>query len=176
MKTLLFFSGLLFVATAVRAAERKPAPAVAELEPTQGRHVSGRLEFLPENGSGILVRGQIKGLTPGNTHGFHIHEKGDCSGTDASNAGAHFNPTQMPHGGPDDYRRHMGDLGNVQADEGGVARVEIRGADLKLDGTESIVGRSVIVHENPDDLSSQPSGGAGARIACGVIEPAPKKK
>jgi Cu-Zn family superoxide dismutase len=110
----------------------------------------------------------VTGLTPG-AHGFHVHEFGDCSMADGTCAGAHFNPTGAPHGGPDDARRHAGDLGNVKADESGKAIYKRVDKMLALNGPSSIIGRSIIVHAAPDDLKTQPSGNAGARVGCGVI-------
>jgi Cu-Zn family superoxide dismutase len=102
-------------------------------------------------------------------HGFHIHEKGDCSAADASSAGGHFNPTGKPHGGPDSDARHAGDFGNIEADATGNARYSRTFSDLTLDGESSIIGKAIIVHQKADDLKTQPSGDAGGRIGCGVI-------
>lgn len=160
----------LAIRTEVVAAEgtTKSLRAEAELQPTQGNSTRGKVEFVAEPG-GVQVTGQLQGLKPGE-HGFHVHEKGDCSAPDGSSAGAHFNPTTMPHAGPDAAQRHDGDLGNVTADASG--RAELRRVDrqLELSGARSIVGRALVVHAQADDLSSQPSGNAGARVACGVIQ------
>ena len=99
----------------------------------------------------------------------HIHEFGDCSAADATSAGGHFNPGKHPHAGPDMPMRHEGDLGNLTADAAGKAHYERVDKDLKLTGDDSIIGRSVIVHEKVDDLKTQPTGNAGARVACGVV-------
>ena len=115
------------------------------------------------------MEGEINGLTPGK-HGFHIHEKGDCSAADASSAGGHFNPTGMPHGGRRGSQRHLGDLGNITADKSGIARFAFTDGWITLAGVNSIIGHAVVVHAQADDLKSQPSGNAGARVACGVIE------
>jgi Cu-Zn family superoxide dismutase len=113
----------------------------------------------------------LEGLEPG-LHGFHIHEVGDCSAPDASSAGGHFNPDNTPHGTPENppAQRHVGDLGNLEADAEGKAHYERVDQMLPLRGPNSIVGKSVIVHAQADDLSSQPSGSAGPRLACGVIQ------
>ena len=109
-------------------------------------------------------------------HGLHIHELGDCRAPDASSAGGHFNPQGSEHGGPEDAIRHAGDLGNVRSDANGLAQSEITVTGISLGtGGDSIVGRSVIVHAKPDDLTSQPSGNAGPRIACGLISKNPDK-
>jgi Cu-Zn family superoxide dismutase len=103
-------------------------------------------------------------------HGFHIHENGDCSAPDGSSAGGHFNPTDQNHGGPDASVHHIGDLGNIRADENGNATYEATLSFLSLgDGENSILNRGLIVHALEDDLVSQPTGAAGARLACGVI-------
>jgi Cu-Zn family superoxide dismutase len=117
---------------------------------------------------GVKVVAEVTGLTPGD-HGFHIHEFGDCGDAEAKNAGGHFNPGGHDHGGPDAEARHKGDLGNMTADATGKAHYERVDKHLKLGGENTIIGRSVIVHEKMDDLKTQPTGNAGARVACGVI-------
>ncbi len=142
--------------------------AVAELEPTQGNNVKGTVTFT-EVADGVRVNAEITGLTPGK-HGFHVHEKGDCSAPDATSAGDHFNPTSKPHGAADALERHDGDMGNIEADASGEAKLNYIDHNISLvAGERSVIGRGVIVHANPDDLTSQPSGNAGARVACGVI-------
>jgi Cu-Zn family superoxide dismutase len=108
------------------------------------------------------------GLNPGQ-YGFHIHEYGDCTAPAGTSAGGHFNPENQPHAGPDQAQRHVGDLGNLEADNSGNAHYEKTDTHLKFDGRDSIIGRGVIVHTGVDDLVSQPSGNAGPRVACGVI-------
>jgi len=142
-----------------------------DLQPTAGSTVSGWITFAPIAGH-VHVIAEVRGLTPGR-HGFHIHEKGDCSSADGTSAGGHFNPTGAPHGGPDSQERHAGDLGNLEADETGVARYDRIDMVLHLTGEHSILGKAVIVHAGADDFSTQPTGGAGARVACGVIAEAP---
>ncbi len=145
-----------------------PLKAIAVLHPTAGNKVNGIVTFT-EVADGVQVRAEITGLTPGN-HGFHVHEFGDCSATDASSAGAHFNPTHQPHAGPDAPERHVGDMGNVQANASGKATLEYVDHQISLTNDErSVIGRSVVVHAKADDLKSQPAGDSGARIACGVI-------
>jgi Cu-Zn family superoxide dismutase len=142
--------------------------ATATLSPASGSNVRGTVKFLQEK-DGIRVEAEITGLSPGK-HGFHIHEKGDCSAPDASSAGGHFNPTGMPHAGPTEHHRHVGDFGNLEADESGNAKYSRSFSDLKIAGETSILGKAVIVHAKADDLKTQPSGDAGGRVACGVIE------
>jgi Cu-Zn family superoxide dismutase len=145
--------------------------AVAELKATQGNGVSGTLMFSPM-GDGVHITGAIKGLAPGSTHGFHVHEKGDCSAPDASSAGAHFNPTQQPHGDPGGASHHLGDIPNVTADGEGSVELDLHvsGLTLRTGQADDILGRSVIVHEKADDYTSQPSGDSGNRLACGIIK------
>lgn len=142
--------------------------AVAELNPTQGNSVRGTVTFT-ETSKGVRVLAHITGLTPG-PHGFHIHEKGDCSAPDATSAGGHFNPTGLAHGGPESPARHVGDLGNIVANGSGIGHYERVDRQLSFDGPNSILNRAVIVHATADDLKGQPAGNAGARVACGVVQ------
>ncbi|MDQ8204002.1 superoxide dismutase family protein [Pelagicoccus sp. SDUM812003] len=143
--------------------------AVAQLSPTEGSEVEGEVTFV-EEAHGIRVIADVRNLTVDSKHGFHIHENGDCSAPDASSAGGHFNPGGHPHGGPDDEKRHVGDLGNLQTTESGGAMYVRVDSELSFDGESSIIGKSVIVHAGQDDLRSQPTGDAGPRLACGVIK------
>jgi len=150
------------------AEQGDPVPqAVAVLHPTEGNEARGAVHFVSSR-HGIRVTAIVEGLSPG-LHGFHVHEYGDCSAPDGSSAGGHFNPDDKPHGAPTDLERHVGDLGNLSADEMGVAHMEWTDSLLAFTGPRSILGRAVIVHAEADDLLSQPTGEAGARIACGVI-------
>jgi Cu-Zn family superoxide dismutase len=141
--------------------------AVAVLAPAKDGKVAGTLTFAKADG-GVRITGRISGLNPG-THGFHVHEFGDCSAPDFTSAGSHFNPTAQPHAGPKDAHRHAGDLGNVEAAADGSVAVDYTDPDLRFEGDKSIVGRAVVVHANADDLKTQPSGNAGGRVACGVV-------
>ena len=122
-------------------------------------------------GDGVHFTGTISGLGPGATHAIHVHQRGDCSAPDATSAGDHFNPTAQPHGRPDNGAHHEGDMPNLVADAGGTARVDmhVRGLALGTGAAGDIAGRAVIVHAKADDYTSQPSGNAGGRIACGVV-------
>ncbi len=159
--------GVALAGCSRKAAETDVREAVAVMNPTEGSKVHGVVNFKKEAG-GVRITANIEGLSPG-PHGFHIHEFGNCTSPDANSAGGHFNPTDMPHAGPKAERRHVGDLGNIEADKNGVARLEVTDSVIKLKGPESIVGRAVVVHAQGDDYKSQPTGGAGARAACGVI-------
>ncbi|WP_194722402.1 superoxide dismutase family protein [Noviherbaspirillum malthae] len=149
-----------------------PKPiAVSQLNPTQGNKTGGAVSFV-QNGDRILVDARVDGLTPG-LHGFHVHEKGDCSSPDGMSAGGHFNPGSKPHGGPDHSDRHAGDFGNLEADANGnaVLKLSIPASQVSLsrDASNSIVGKALIVHADPDDYKTQPTGNAGKRLACGII-------
>lgn len=168
MKQLLILTALLCVAVA-NAYAQDVTKATAKLEPKSGSKVTGTITFT-KSGDDVEVHGNIENLTPG-THGFHLHEKGDCSAADAASAGAHFNPTKQHHGGPDTAERHVGDLGNIEADKDGKAHVHWKGK-MSFSGADSIIGKSVVVHEKADDLKTDPSGNSGGRIACGVVEAA----
>jgi Cu-Zn family superoxide dismutase len=159
-----------FAVLVAAAAVAAPAPvtkAVAVLSPLGSSGVSGSVTFTQVEG-GVKVSARISGLKPG-AHGFHVHEFGDCSAPDGTSAGGHFNPTGSPHAGPHDAIRHAGDMGNVSAAADGVATLEYVDSHIAFEGANSILGRGVIVHANPDDLKTQPTGNAGGRVACGVI-------
>ncbi|MEO8844634.1 MAG: superoxide dismutase family protein [Kofleriaceae bacterium] len=148
-----------------------PAPkhATATMTGTaKFKTVKGTVEF-KETDNGIEVTANIEGLKKG-VHGFHIHEKGDCSAPDAKSAGGHFNPGNHKHGGPEAAEHHEGDLGNITAEKDGhgTATLTIKGVTLG-EGDTSIVGKGFIIHAKADDLKSQPVGNAGDRVACGVI-------
>lgn len=144
-----------------------PARAVAVLMPTAGSTVHGTVTFTVVDG-GVRVTAQAEGLAAGD-HGFHVHEFGDCTAPDGTSAGGHFNPAGAPHAGPDAQARHVGDLGNLTADTQGMANYDRLDHAIRLDGPHGVIGRAVIVHAAPDDLATQPTGAAGARLACGVI-------
>jgi len=120
------------------------------------------------------VTAHVAGLTPG-AHGFHIHEKGDCSAPDGTSAGGHFNPGAQAHGRSGHGAHHAGDTDNIVADAKGVARIDAHVSGVTLGGgaANDIAGRAVIVHAAADDYTTQPTGNAGARVACGVIKVAP---
>lgn len=141
--------------------------AAAQLSAKSNSHVEGTIQFYAEN-DGVRVVGIVTGLTAG-AHGFHVHDKGDCSAPDASSAGGHFNPGQKPHGGPSSTEHHAGDLGNITADDSGRVEINVFSHDLSLTGANSIVGKSVVIHASADDMKTNPAGNSGARIACGVI-------
>jgi Cu-Zn family superoxide dismutase len=144
--------------------------ATTHLAGASGSLVSGTLTLMPMP-DGVHVTGEIGGLAPGSSHGFHVHEKGDCSAADGSSAGGHFNPTGSAHGKAGTPVHHAGDIDNIVADASGIAHVDTHVAGVTLGGgaASDVVGRAVVVHAAPDDYQTQPSGNSGARIACGVI-------
>lgn len=141
--------------------------AVAVITPTEGNDTTGTVTFTEAEG-GTRIVAEVRNLTPG-LHGFHVHEFGDCTAPDAASAGGHYNPTDMPHAGPDDEERHVGDFGNITAEEDGIGRYDRVLTGVPLDGEDSIIGRAVVIHRDADDLETQPAGDAGPRIGCGVI-------
>jgi Cu-Zn family superoxide dismutase len=145
----------------------KTIKAVCVLIPTLGNNVSGVIVYT-KTSNGIKVVANVKGLSKGK-HGFHIHECGDCSSSDGMLAGSHFNPQKSTHGSPMDMNRHTGDMGNIEADDSGIAHLEYIDNAISFEGESSVIGRSVIIHAKEDDLKTQPTGNAGARVACGVI-------
>ena len=154
---------------AVAACSRSPQVATVTLEPRSGSQVTGTATFTEKDGK-VEVVVSAKSLTPGK-HGIHIHEKGDCSASDASSAGGHFAPGGGQHAGPTDANRHGGDLGNLEAGADGSAKLTITTDKLAVgSGDRSIVGRALVIHGDPDDLATQPSGNSGGRVACGVIK------
>ena len=146
------------------------AGTMAILAATEGNSVTGEITFAAVDG-GVAITGQVNGLSPNTEHGFHVHETGDCSAPDGTSAGGHFNPTDSAHGRVSAGEHHVGDTDNIRADDTGVARVDTRldGATLADGAPTDVLGRAVIVHADPDDYATQPTGNAGARLACGVI-------
>lgn len=157
-------------ASATASAPAGASSATVTLAPTAGKTAQGALKFEPADG-GVKVSGSLSGLKPGAEHGFHVHEKGDCSAPDASSAGGHLNPDQQPHGNSAQGPHHAGDAPNLKADDTGNAEVSvmIEGLEVGTGGPKDVVGKAVVVHEGPDDYQSQPAGNSGSRIACGVI-------
>jgi len=148
-----------------------PGSAVAEIRPTQGHSVQGRVDFL-QAGERVRVHAVVTGLKPGSEHGFDVHEVGDCSAPDASSAKGHFNPYGKAHAHYTAAERHAGDLPPLQANADGRAEFVVELGIISLTGgPANISGRSLVVHANADDFRTQPAGNSGARIACGVIRP-----
>jgi Cu-Zn family superoxide dismutase len=148
------------------APKKGPTKAVAVMSPTKGNDVHGVVTFTQE-GDAIHITGKITGLTPGE-HGFHVHEFGDLNSADGTATGGHFDIDMHKHGAEDAEERHTGDLGNIKANDEGVATIDKMDKVITLSGEKSVIGRGLIVHAKKDDLS-QPTGNAGARVAQGVI-------
>lgn len=146
--------------------------AEADLEPAEGEEITGEVEFETAVG-GVRVSARVEGAEPGK-HGFHIHEKGDCSDIAGKSMGGHFAPQGYSHALPDEeIERHLGDLGNIQVGENGEGTLEILipKATLIEGGSLSLLGKAVVVHTGEDSgEAEQPSGDSGTPIACGVIE------
>lgn len=144
--------------------ERLSHRPVATRRSISDSDVEGLIQIRAE-GEGVRLTGKVTGLSPGK-HGFHVHQYGDLSDPTGKSAGSHFNPNDQRHGGPSDEEHHAGDLGNIEANEQGEATVDVAAPWLKL---HFILGRGMVVHGGEDDLTSQPSGDAGDRVAVGVI-------
>lgn len=182
----------LAVGPVVSAQDASPAAEAEALDVvvmTQDGEEAGVLSFVEELGA-VRITGELHGLEPGK-HGLHIHEFGICdpSGDEPfSSAGGHFNPTDQSHGpGPAtvatpavatavsmDVESHAGDLGNIAVDDNGDAAIDITSDRIKLaSGTVNSLddadGSAIVVHQDADDLETDPSGNSGPRIACGVI-------
>ena len=169
MKPLLAATAAILVA-ACQTTPDSPPIASAGLTPTKGNKTIGEATF-EQVGDKVKVIVFVQGLKPGQEHGLHIHDKGDCSSGDGMSAGGHFNPHGKPHGLPGSKESHAGDLPALKANKQGRANIQIDmdGISLKT-GPANIIGRAVIVHADPDDYKTQPTGNAGARLACGVIK------
>ena len=150
------------------ASSSKKASAI--ITPSSGSEVSGKAIFT-QTGQNVMVRIDVKNLSPGE-HGVHIHENGDCSAPNGTSAGGHWNPTNVEHGKWGVGEFHLGDIGNIVVGADGTGSIELETDRWEIGtGTDiDVVGKSIIVHADPDDFVSQPSGNAGARIGCGVIE------
>ena len=166
---------LVFTAAAVCAGcagmSSKPVTAKAVIEARSGSSASGTVQLrASKDKERVLLHVEVHGLAANSVHGFHIHDKGDCSAPDASSAGPHFNPTGTTHGNPDSLVHHAGDLPVLHADGAGNVSFDYLIRDVTLEsGPTSLVGRSLVVHRDADDYLSQPAGNSGPRIACGVI-------
>ncbi len=143
--------------------------ASASLAPTKGSTTAGSVRFA-QSGGKVMVSGEVRGLKPNAEHGFHVHEKGDCSSGDGMSTGGHFNPGGGAHGQHGAGSHHAGDLPSLKADAAGVARFQFESSTIAVgSGATDVVGRGLIVHRDPDDYKTQPTGNAGPRLACAVI-------
>ena len=150
------------------ASSVRPARAEAKIEGRSGSSLSGNAEFSIHDGL-VMILVEVKGAPPG-VHAVHVHEIGDCTAPDGKSAGGHFNPGGHPHGGPDTAERHAGDLGNMTVKEDGAGSFMVHTDLLAIaEGDSAVTGRAIVIHEKADDYVSQPTGAAGGRIGCGVI-------
>jgi Cu-Zn family superoxide dismutase len=150
-------------------AAKAPEPVEVKLLAKSGSKLAGTARFEQVEG-GVKVTLELSGISQGQ-HGAHIHQKADCSSADAKSAGDHFNPDDHPHGMPTADKKHLGDLGNIEVDKDGNAKLEIvvQGANLEPGDAHSFIDRAIIIHEKKDD-GGQPTGNAGGRIGCGEIK------
>ncbi len=152
--------------------DKKPggdAPiAVTTIEARSNSTVKGTATFT-QAGDKVKVVVEVSGATPGQ-HGLHVHENGDCSSPDAKSAGNHFNPGNAEHGAPDKPAHHAGDFGNLTVGQDGNGKLELLTDQIAVKpGTTSVVGRALVLHDKPDDTTTQPTGNSGSRVGCGVI-------
>ena len=170
MKSIMTAIAAAVLLTACQTTPEESPRANAQLKPTKGSKTIGEATF-EQVGDKVRVVVFVQGLKPGQEHGLHIHEVGDCSSGDGMSTKGHFNPYDKPHAHHATPNRHAGDLPSLKANKDGRANVQV---DLDVitvaPGAASIVGRGLIVHADPDDYTTQPTGNAGARIACGVIQ------
>jgi Cu-Zn family superoxide dismutase len=169
MRRLIYVAAASMLA-ACQTTPDEPLRATAALQSTKGSKAIGEVTF-EQVGDKVRVIVFAQGLKPGQQHGFHIHEAGDCSSGDGMSAKGHFNPHGKPHGHPQSEARHAGDLPALVAAKNGRAKLDetVGGISLRP-GPDYIIGRGVIIHADPDDYRTQPTGNAGARHACGVIK------
>ena len=162
---------MLVIVQAAGCAAMSPPPVKAKvtMEPKSASSVAGEV-LMTETRGVVHAHIALKGLAPGSEHGFHVHEKGDCSAADATSAGGHFNPAGSAHGRAGSAVHHAGDLPSLTADASGNVRTDLvlEGVTLGA-GPNSMVGRSLVVHGGRDDYTTQPTGNSGPRVACGVV-------
>lgn len=166
---------LMLAGCASHPAARPPGyPVGIDLLPVAGSGVSGRIELTAAPG-GIHLRGVIRGLAAGSLHGLHIHQDGDCTAVNDGSAGGHFNPRGGDHGDPAGLTHHAGDLANQAADGRGEIHLDMSVAGLTMDSglNDDVLGHALVLQSGSDDYTTQPDGGGGAAIACGVIMKTP---
>ncbi|HUP95615.1 MAG TPA: superoxide dismutase family protein [Burkholderiales bacterium] len=169
MKTLIAASAVIVLCACQTMSQQGPR-ASADLKPTKGSNTSGQATFT-QVADKVRVVVEVQGLKPGAEHGFHIHEVGDCSSGDGMSTKGHFNPFGKAHGHHTSAEHHAGDLPSLRADSSGRAKINVDIPMISVTpGAGSVVGRGLIVHADPDDYKTQPTGNAGARVACAVIQ------
>src|SRR5688572_15486667 len=170
MKHVFAAAAAIVLLAACQTTPTEPLRATAQLQPTKGNKTFGEATFEQVDGK-VRVVVFVQGLKPGQEHGLHIHEVGDCSSGDGMSTKGHFNPFNKPHGHHGSAERHAGDLPSLKANKEGRANVQVDLDQLTVaSGPASVIGRGLIVHADPDDFKTQPTGNAGARIACGVVQ------
>ena len=166
----LFLSAAVAALAACQSTPDDPPRATAALQPTKGNKAFGEATF-EQVGDKVRVIVFAQNLPPERELGFHIHEAGDCSSGDGMSAKGHFNPHGKPHGQPGTAERHAGDLPSLKTGKDGRAKLDVTVEAISIGaGAGDIVGRGLIIHAQADDYKTQPTGNAGARIACGVIK------
>ena len=152
--------------------ELKPETLTVTLYSKSNSKVTGEIVFI-QNDDKVTMTASLQGLTPGK-HAIHLHEKADCSSDDATTTGGHWNPENKPHGKwGDENGYHRGDIGNLTADVDGNATLTFETDQWAIGGSnqnKNIIGRGIIVHAKADDFTTQPTGAAGERVACGEIK------
>ena len=162
--------GILILGCKSSTSNEKSKTVNITFESKSGSNVKGTAIFDERRGE-VTLTAKLSELKPG-VHAIHIHEKADCSAADAASAGGHWNPTFKKHGKWGDAEYHKGDIGNFTADASGNATVTFKTNEWCIgcgDATKDIIGKGLIVHEKPDDYFTQPTGAAGARVACSAI-------
>ena len=171
MKPLFAAAAASVLLAACQTTPTEPLRATAQLQPTKGNKTFGEATFEQLSGK-VRVVVFVQGLKPGQEHGLHIHEAGDCSSGDGMSTKGHFNPFNKQHGHHGSAERHAGDLPSLVGNKAGRGNIQIDIDTITVaPGPASIVGRGLIVHADPNDYKTQPTGNAGARLACGVIQP-----
>jgi superoxide dismutase, Cu-Zn family len=172
MKAIIPFAALALLSACQSMSPEEPLRATAALQPTKGNKTFGEATF-EQVGDKVRIVVFAQGLRPDREHGFHIHEAGDCSSGDGMSAKGHFNPHGKPHGHPAGAERHAGDLPSLKAAKNGRGNLDVTVDAISLapGAANSILSRGLIIHADPDDYRTQPTGNAGARLACGVIKP-----
>ena len=147
-----------------------PPAAGATLKDSNGR-VVGSAVFLQQS-DGVRILLDLRDVAPG-TKGVHIHEVGRCDAPTFDSAGTHFNPKKAEHGAENPRGPHAGDLPNITVDDTGRGHLEVTNPRVTLDpGPTSLLdgrGTALVVHEDPDDMRTDPAGNSGRRVACGAL-------
>jgi Cu-Zn family superoxide dismutase len=164
----------LVASVAAASASGQPQPSAKAVLHHAAGVVLGTLTLTPTvRGTAVQINGTLKPLPPG-VHAFHIHTVGKCDPPDFTSAGGHLNPAGKQHGKDNPNGAHLGDLPNFEVVADGVGNISYAVPDITLgDGPNSLFhpgGTALVIHANPDDYKTDPTGNAGARIACGVIE------